>query len=94
MAFRLTRKALDDLLAIGVYTREHWGRAQARAYLTRLDRRIRQLSENPALGMPCQVPGFLRYREGRHVIYYEIQSVQHVLVVRILHARMQPELHL
>jgi ribonuclease BN (tRNA processing enzyme) len=69
---RLTRAAREDLKAIGRYTERTGGRRQRDAYLTLLDRRFHLLAEIPTLGRVCDVirPGFRRFAEGRHVIFY------------------------
>ena len=50
MAFVLTRKAREDLLSIGRYTEDKWGKNQRNRYLTMLDRAFLTLAENPSLG--------------------------------------------
>lgn len=93
--FKLTRAALRDLLEIGRFTQERWGDPQARRYLTQLDARFRSLARTPASGRRCDEirPGYWRYHEGRHVIFYRVAS-KSVEIVRILHERMLPKRHL
>ena len=49
MKFRLTRPALRDLAEIGRYTRELWGKEQARDYGSAMTVRLKWLSRNEPL---------------------------------------------
>ncbi len=82
--FHLTRTATEDLKAIGRHTQRNWGRRQRDAYLTQLDRRFHALAEMPSLGRACDDirPGYRRYAEGSHTIFYrevgrDIEIVAH-----------------
>jgi toxin ParE1/3/4 len=92
--FQLTRKAREDLKAIGRYTQRNWGRRQRDAYLTQLDRRFHALAEMPSLGRACDDirPGYRRYSEGAHTICYR-EVGGDIEIVRILHGRMDPDRH-
>ena len=92
--FELTQAAEMDLVEIGLFTRERWGAAQGRRYLTQLDRCFRALGDNPQRGKPAEVEGYFRYRVGKHIIFYEVGVRGGVLIVRVLHERMLPTLHL
>ena len=93
-AFHFSRRAEADLLGIGDYTLRTWGKAQAVRYLGELEVCCQTLSDNPALGRRCDEirPGLLRLEHGKHVVYYR-QERAGILVSRILHQRMLPELH-
>jgi toxin ParE1/3/4 len=92
--FRFSRRAEDDLLSIGDYTLRTWGKAQAARYLGELEVCCQTLSGNPALGRLCDEvrPGLRRLEHGKHVVFYR-QQHGGILVSRILHQRMLPELH-
>lgn len=49
-SFTITNKAKIDLIKIGRYTQEHWGREQRDQYLTMLDVCFHQLATNPLQG--------------------------------------------
>ena len=93
-AFRFSRRAEADLLSIGDYTIRTWGKAQAARYLGELEVCCQTLSDNPALGRPCPEirPGLRRLEHGKHVVFYR-QERGGILVSRILHQRVLPELH-
>ena len=92
-AFRFSRRSEADLLSIGDYTIRTWGKAQAARYLGELEVCCQTLSDNPALGRLCDEvrPGLRRLEHGKHVVFYR-QERGGILVSRILHQRMLPEL--
>jgi toxin ParE1/3/4 len=92
--FRFSRHAEADLLSIGDYTLRRWGKAQAARYLDELEVCCQTLSDNPALGRLCDEvrPGLRRLEHSKHVVFYR-QERGGILISRILHQRMLPELH-
>jgi len=95
-SFILTRKARDDLLAIGRYTGKQWGKAQRIRYLTQLDNAFHDLVNKPDLGRACNDirEGYFKYNIGRHVIFYHSIGEDQIEIIRILHGRMDIEQHL
>jgi toxin ParE1/3/4 len=76
--FALTRKAKDDLKAIGRYTQATWGREQRNRYLTMLDDKFHTLAANPMQGRDCSAirDGYRKYEAGKHIIFYrQIETV-------------------
>ena len=94
--FILTKKARDDLLAIGRYTRKQWGKTQQISYLTRLDSAFHDLADKSDLGRACDDirQGYFKYGVGKHVIFYRYTEKGQIEIVRILHGRMDIEQHL
>jgi toxin ParE1/3/4 len=91
---RFSVAALKDLADIDAYTAREWGEAQADRYLGRLQTRLSKLARNPQSGRQCPEfrPGLRRIEEGKHVVFYrELESG--IVVSRILHQSMLPELH-
>ena len=88
-------QARRDLREIWSYTRRRWSREQADRYIARLRAAISELRNHPDLGRPSNEvrPGLLRRLAERHVIYFRVTD-ERLLVVRILHGRMDPALHL
>ncbi|MFZ5862981.1 MAG: type II toxin-antitoxin system RelE/ParE family toxin [Nitrospirota bacterium] len=88
--FVLTRKALDDLRNIALYTEDQWGVAQRNIYLKQFDDTFHTLGKNPALGKACDdvMPGYRKFPEGSHVIFYKPGTTAAIEVVRILHKSM------
>ena len=92
----LTNKAKADLLEIGRYTQERWGREQRDRYLTILDTCFKQIASNPLLGKDCSDirKGYRKLSVGSHVIYYHRTNTGTIEIVRVLHSRMDMEAHL
>jgi len=93
--YRFTAQARDDLRDISAYTRERWGDAQCDRYLTSLEWRCLQLAQEPWLRRQyADEPSYWRALAGKHAIFYRVEANGSLLVVRILHTAMLPELHL
>ena len=87
--YRLSRRAASDLEAIAEYTIERFGVDQARAYRDSLRTCFEQLSGNPGMGRRAEQlsPGLRRFEHRSHIVFYT-RSDDEIVVVRILHARM------
>lgn len=87
-----SRSAKADLLNIGVYTLETWGKAQAEHHLAGLVECTEMLAGNPRLGRLCDWirPGPYRFEKGRHVVLYRKEEGG-ILISRILHGSMLPD---
>ena len=90
-----TEEAENDLFAIGLYTWSEWGEESFVRYLALL----RETCEDTiprkhrfARSVP-QRPDLLRWRCERHVIYFR-KVKGGFEIVRILHDRMLPSMHL
>jgi toxin ParE1/3/4 len=90
--FRLTKKAVEDLRVIGRYTEQHLGKEQRNIYLTRLDQGFQAIAREPEIGPACDDirKGCRKLHVGRHLIFYAFKE-QQILIVRILHERMDVE---
>ena len=69
-----------------------WGEAQRAKYLDELNRRIGGLADRPEVGPPygASRPGLRRLHIRSHIVFYRFDDVR-VLVVRVLHQRMDIE---
>ncbi|MEO9624113.1 MAG: type II toxin-antitoxin system RelE/ParE family toxin [Qipengyuania citrea] len=92
---RLSRKAAGDLADIADYTIDSFGIEQARKYRDQLQTCFDSLLVNPMLGRSAGEvsSGVRRIRQQAHVIFY-LADEDHVLIVRVLHHRMDFERHL
>lgn len=86
-SFKLSNKAVQDLLGIGRYTRKKWGVKQRNAYLKQFDNSFTQLSENPNLGIRCDhiAKGYRKFPQQSHVIFYRLSSGGFIEIIRVLH---------
>lgn len=74
--FRITPRARADLLAIGRYTLQIWGRNQRDIYLRNLDKRFQWLADNPRLGQHRTdvQEGHYSFLEGAHLVFYILRE--------------------
>ncbi|MBE9639838.1 type II toxin-antitoxin system RelE/ParE family toxin [Salipiger mangrovisoli] len=91
----LSRAAERDLIDIYLYGAEHFGAAQAERYAKSLASKIATAADNPSFGVDYSHVrrGLRRYENVSHAIYYQPTS-DGILVLRILHGRMDPARHL
>ena len=87
--FRLSTRAAADLGGIARHTIETFGVEQAHRYRDDLEACFRTLAENPRLGSSAERlrPGLRRFEHRSHTVFY-MQDEEEILIVRILHARM------
>lgn len=90
---RYSVAAESDLSSIVEYTLGRCGEAQADRYLAELEDACERLGGAPEVGRACDwlSPGLRRTEEGSHVIFF-VAKAKGILVVRILHKSMSPEL--
>ncbi|MBF6284489.1 type II toxin-antitoxin system RelE/ParE family toxin (plasmid) [Nocardia farcinica] len=88
--------ARADLEEIWDYTLDQWGPDQAEDYVSELRHAIERVADRPGIGRACEElrPGYRRLPTGSHTLYYRITEDGVVAIVRILHQRMDPDLHL
>lgn len=91
--FALTQTAKSDLRAIAIYTGERWGKDQRNLYIKQLDDAFRLLAENPLAGKDCDYikPGYRKFPQGSHIVFYRTGTDCVVEIVRILHRNMDVE---
>lgn len=84
-----------DLEAIAEYTIERFGLEQARGYRDDLGACFDRLANNPKLGRPAGElgPDLRRYEHRSHIIFYQ-QTLEGILIVRVLHYRMEVTRHI
>jgi toxin ParE1/3/4 len=93
--YRLTPAAEGDLEAIWTYTLQHWSAEQADRYIDTLTAAFAELAQSPKSAPACDQirPGYRRRSIGRHMIYFRATTYG-IIVVRILHDRMDAQRHL
>jgi len=93
--FHLTNRAVNDLFDIADFTIQSFGIGQARFYRDGLNNCFGILAENPRLGRSADelAPNLRRYEHQSHVVFYIPKDVG-ILIVRILHQRMDFKRHL
>jgi toxin ParE1/3/4 len=94
MKLRYSRLAESDLDGIAAYTIREWGEAQAGRYLSELEDCCERLADGPGMGRSCDAVRMQlrRMEQGSHVVFYNTDK-SGIVVERILHKNMVPELH-
>ncbi len=92
---RISEPARRDLKQLGDYTQREWGAAQKRKYLGQIKDGFRALRDTPGMGAPRDeiATGLRAHPVRRHVIFYR-DSEGELLIVRVLHERMDLPVHL
>lgn len=93
--FRLSPRAETDLAEIAAYTIETFGVEQARRYRDDLEACFQSLAQSPRLGRSAEwlAAGLRRFEHRSHVVFY-VEDERGVVVVRVLHVRMDASRHL
>lgn len=91
----VSKRARADLLDIWIYSIKNRGETQADRYLDELDAGLRECGAEPECGRHRDEvrPGYRSLHVRRHVAFYTVTADQ-VLIQRVLHASMDPDLHL
>ncbi len=95
MKYQLTDEAARDVEGILAYSVNSFGAVQTEHYFEALKECIKLLADNPNIRHTAEdiLPEYLRFPHESHVIFYKRLSTS-ILVVRILHERMDPKLHI
>ena len=94
-AYRLSLKTLDDLNDIALYTLQEFGLEQSHRYRDGIKACFQNLADNPRLGRRADnlAPALRRVEHESHVVFYTSTETG-VLIVRVLHERMDFKRHL
>lgn len=95
--FDITSEAKEDLYMIWDYSADTWSEQQADRYYSILVSSFDKIAADPLnIGKPYEeiLPGLRAYHVRRHVVFYAIQSNGRVLIVRVLHEKMDYPKHL
>jgi toxin ParE1/3/4 len=94
MIVRLSRRADGDLGEIFLYTARRFGEEQAEEYYWDLCACFDLLADNPAAGRLRLefTPPLRAHRHRHHIIFYEVLG-DHILIVRVLHEKMDIRQH-
>jgi toxin ParE1/3/4 len=92
---RLSPEAMADLGGIRRYTVKRWGALQARAYLSDLGILFDRVARGSARTQAADDirPSYRRIRFRSHVVFL-VEDEAAIRIMRVLHARMDFDLHL
>jgi toxin ParE1/3/4 len=87
--------ARADLKAIARHSEREWGTARKEQYLAAIRKKFSLLLRSPDIGVSRSDigRGCRSLPVGRHIIFYRIDG-EAVLVLRVLHQRMDARLHI
>lgn len=93
--FLLTPDAKAGLISIALYTQQKWGTKQRHSYLKMIDDCFQALAISPMQGKARpEIHHTLRsHPAGKHIVFYIIKQ-DHIVIVNVLHERMDPARHL
>jgi toxin ParE1/3/4 len=92
--YRLSPLAEADLEEIWLYTFQQWSLEQADNYHNGIIAAIEGLASGNKVWQCTDVrEGYWKYKAGMHVIYFKC-SDEYLDVIRILHGRMDVDMHL
>jgi toxin ParE1/3/4 len=92
---QFTPAAERDLDQIWQFTLERWGKQQASRYLGVLRSSCLALARGDTISQSAEHirQGYRKARSGKHILYFR-DTHDAMVVVRILHERMDPDFHL
>lgn len=95
MRIELAEEAEQDLEDIQLYGLQNFGVVRAARYDQALDNAMATIAEHPGIGKGCGIirADLRRYECMSHAIYYR-PVPDGIRVLRVLHKRMDPGLHL
>jgi toxin ParE1/3/4 len=87
--------ARADLRGISTYGEREWGTARTKLYVAAIRERLQLLRLRPEIGVTRKdiATGYSSVLAGRHIIFYRIER-NAILIIRILHQRMDAFLHI
>ena len=94
--YLLTAAARKDTIDIGRFTAKKWGKRQRDKYLKQLDDAFKLLARQPEIGRDANAikPGYKKFNQGSHIIFYRAGTESRIVVIRILHNSMDVDQHL
>jgi toxin ParE1/3/4 len=88
-------KAQADIIDIAAYTLANWGERQMARYIDSLHERFVDLASHPEMGRRRDEirRGYRSIVHGSHIVFYRLTR-RELVIVRVLHGRMNPERHI
>ena len=90
-----TPRARRDIEEIWEYSFEQFGLDKAEAYLRDIQRAAMTVTEDPRRGLGCDEirSGYRKFSVGSHILFFKASETR-VVIIRILHRRMDFNRHL
>lgn len=93
--YKTSGKSDRDIIDIYKYTAVNFGLAKADDYLIKLYQQFERLGAQPGIGQAVSISkkSYRRFEYESHMIYFRKRS-KDILIVRVLHERMDAKRHL
>ncbi|HNP29942.1 MAG TPA: type II toxin-antitoxin system RelE/ParE family toxin [Nitrospirales bacterium] len=93
--YQLSKKADQDLERIYEYSIKQFGENVADEYFLSLRDCLLQVADSPKLGRDCSniVPEHFRFECGPHSIFFK-EGKKRIVIVRVIHQSMNPDIHI
>jgi toxin ParE1/3/4 len=90
-----TPRARRDIEEIWEYSVDQFGVDKAETYLRDIQRAVMTVTEDPGRGLGCDEirPGYRKFSVGSHILFFKASATR-LVIVRILHRRMDFNRHL
>jgi toxin ParE1/3/4 len=91
--YKFSNEAVKDLEEIWSYTKQKWSIVQADRYYNLIIDEIEFIASNPQQGRSIDYikEGYRSTKVKSHIIFYKQQEEDTIVIVRILHQRMDTE---
>lgn len=91
--FKFSNETAKDLEELWGYTKQIWSIEQVDRYYVLIIDEVEFVSNNPSLGRDINYikEGYRSTKVKSHVIYYKLDEDEVILIVRILHQRIDVE---
>jgi len=92
--YLLSPLAEADLENIWLYTFKNWSLEQADSYINDIVTVFEGLTSGDIVGRPVDIrDGYFKYPAGSHMVFYRFSDAG-LVVMRVLHGRMDTERHI
>ena len=93
LSYRISKKAVEDLERIWIYTYKNWSTKQADRYYNLIINEIEFITNNFMSGKSMEhiKKGYRASKVKSHLIFYRKSDNSQIEVIRILHQRMDIE---
>lgn len=91
--YRISAAADADLRNIAAHTVQMWRTNQRDAYIRELFDAFERLAKTPDIAQSIDAirPGYRKFPQGSHVIFFRTSATQRIEIVRVLHKRMDAD---
>lgn len=92
----ISKRAKIDIEEIWLYTFQNWSQTQADKYFEEISNALSLIQQNYKVGTLLVKSQYSNYKflVKSHIIFYNVNEEKHILILRILHKKMDPDQHI